>query len=157
MSAQSVDWTAIHAGLIAPFRPEEINWKPAGKTTPNTRVSLVAFIDSRAVADRLDSVVGLGNWSFNWEPVVVGNGEVLQAKGTLSIHGVSKSDVGSASNWEPSKGAISDALKRAAVLWGIGRYLYNLPSVMVTLDAHGKVPEESLATIRQRLAAKFAA
>jgi hypothetical protein len=157
MGAQSVDWTAIHAGLTAPFRPEEINWKPAGKTTPNTRVSLVAFIDSRAVAERLDSVVGLGNWSFNWEPVVVGNGEVLQAKGALSIHGVSKSDVGSASNWEPSKGAVSDALKRAAVLWGIGRYLYDLGRPSVMLDSNGKVPADTLAAIRKKLAARAVA
>jgi hypothetical protein len=73
------------------------------------------------------------------------------------IYGVSKSDVGTASNWEASKGAVSDALKRAAVMFSCGRYLYSLPAVTVTLDAQGHVPEETLAQIRKRLAARMIA
>jgi hypothetical protein len=34
---------------------------------------------------------------------------------------------------EAEKGALSDAFKRAAVCWGIGRYLYDLPNVWVPL------------------------
>ncbi len=36
------------------------------------------------------------------------------------------------------KGTISDGLKRAGVLWGIGRYLYRLPKVWVDFDAEHK-------------------
>ena len=35
---------------------------------------------------------------------------------------------------EAEKGRISDAFKRAAVHWGVGRYLYNLPNVWVPLN-----------------------
>ena len=42
------------------------------------------------------------------------------AKGTLTIHGVSKSDVGSASNFEQTLGTVSHCFKRAAVHWESG-------------------------------------
>ena len=157
METQSLDWTAIHQGLTAPFTPDEVEWKPAGKGGANARTSLVAFVSARVVAERLDSVVGCGGWAFDYEVLAMDDGEIKTCKGTLSIGGIAKSDVGSRSNWEPSKGAVSDALKRAAVLWGVARYLYSLPSVTVTLDSAGKVPTSMLATLRERLAARFAA
>jgi hypothetical protein len=39
---------------------------------------------------------------------------------------ISKEDGGENSDIEPVKGGLSDAFKRAAVSWGIGRYLYGL-------------------------------
>jgi hypothetical protein len=59
---------------------------------------------------------------------------------TLTILGVSKSDVGVPSFAEQLKGAYSDSLKRAAVKFGVGEYLYRLG----TLQAHyegGRVVE----------------
>lgn len=47
----------------------------------------------------------------------------------LTILGVSKQDVGTASMAEQMKGAHSDALKRAAVKFGIGAYLYDLKNL----------------------------
>ena len=102
-------------------------------------------------------MVGVGGWSFDWTPVVVEGGEVKAAKGMLTICGVSKSDIGTASNWEASKGAVSDCLKRAAIQFGLGRYLYALSAATVTLDAKGHVPAETLATTRKKLAVRIAA
>jgi hypothetical protein len=76
---------------------------------------------------------------------------LLVAKGTLTIFGVSKSDVGDASNFEGTKGTISDALKRAAVMFGVARYLYDLPQVWVTLE-NGRIPEATLKQLQMRLA-----
>jgi hypothetical protein len=157
MENQSVDWERITQELAAPFSVSSIEWKPTGKGGANVRTSLVAFVSARVVAERLDSVLGCGGWGFDYEVLAMDNGEIKTCKGVLSIGGISKSDVGSSSNWEPSKGAVSDALKRAAVLWGVARYLYTLPSVSVTLDGAGKVPESTLATLCERLAARFAA
>ena len=42
---------------------------------------------------------------------------------------------------EAEKGAISDAFKRAAVLFGIGRYLYELPNTWVQIDEYKKLKE----------------
>jgi len=148
---QVVDWTAIQGALAAPFEPAEVEWRAAtGKGGANKHVQLVAYISAAAVMDRLDQAVGAGNWSFDWQPLVVDT-EVRVAKGTLTIFHVSKSDIGTASNWEPSKGCVSDTLKRCAVLWGVGRYLRDLPQVGCTLDANGNIPEEMLAKLREAL------
>jgi hypothetical protein len=52
---------------------------------------------------------------------------------------IRKSDVGGESEQgdegDRSKAAVSDALKRAAVKWGIGRFLYRLPMQWVEWDA----------------------
>ena len=152
-----IDWQTVGAQLAAPFDPADVDWRPSGKAAANQRTSLVAYVDARAVQDRLDAVCGVGGWTFDWSPVVVDGSDVKVAKGVLTIHGVSKSDVGTASNWEPSKGAVSDCLKRAAVHFGVGRYLYELPAVVVALDASAKVPEETMTRIRERLAARAAA
>jgi len=48
-----------------------------------------------------------------------------------------KADGAGDSDVEAEKGALSDAFKRAAVRWGVGRYLYNLKSPWVALKAFG--------------------
>ncbi len=130
MEAQAIDWQRIRVALSAPFAPEQIDFRVQGGK-PFARDGkqygrVVAYIDSRTVAERLDDVVGPGAWSFDWEPLAMDKAEVVTVKGTLTIHGVGKADIGDAGETERSKAAVSDALKRAAVLWGIGRYLYDL-------------------------------
>ena len=44
-----------------------------------------------------------------------------------------KSDGSEESRFSPEKGAISGALKRAAVLFGVGRHLYAYPNVKTEL------------------------
>jgi hypothetical protein len=150
-TTQAIDWRALGLELRAPFAPDQVEWRPQGKTGPGKRVQLVPYIDARAVQDRLDEVVGPGAWAFELEPLVTDGGELKVARGRLTLHGVSKDDIGTASTFDPSKGAASDALKRAAVQWGIGRYLYDLPAVWVTLDEQGNVPAEKLAQLREAL------
>lgn len=159
MSEQDINWRAIGAALCAPFAPEAVEWRIAqGKGKPGERAQIVAFIDARDVAQRLDDVVTPGGWSFDWQPLHVdAQGNVQTARGSLTIHGVSKSDLGTASNFEASKGCVSDTLKRCAVLWGIGRYLYSLPQVWVTLDDKGHVPAAALDKLRAGLQRRMAA
>jgi hypothetical protein len=153
-TAATVDWQTVGAALRAPFPAESVEWRPQGKTgVGGKRVQLVAYVDARCIQERLDAVVGVGGWSFALTPLAVEGGELRVALGTLTVHGVSKSDVGTASQWEASKGCASDALKRAAVQFGIGRYLYALPQVWVDLDGEGHVPPAFLARLRTRLAA----
>jgi hypothetical protein len=89
-----------------------------------------SYITARQVQDRLDAVVGPGNWSTRYR---VHDGGAVEC--TLIIFGVSKADVGYSNNpdadpedpqyeHEPLKAAYSDAFKRAAVAWGCGRFLY---------------------------------
>jgi len=85
------------------------------------------YITARQVADRLDKVIGPGNWATAFRVLSVQD-HVVEC--TLSVFGISKADVGYSNNpdadneSEPLKAAFSDAFKRAAVQWGIGRWLY---------------------------------
>ena len=139
------------AALRAPFEPGQVSWRMQGKPNAQGKGQVVAYVDARDVMDRLDDVVGVENWSFDWTPIVTDDKGLLVAKGTLTIFGVSKSDVGDASTFEGTKGTISDALKRAAVMFGVARYLYDLPQVWVTLE-NGRIPEATLKQLQQRLA-----
>jgi hypothetical protein len=64
---------------------------------------------------------------------------------------VAKADAGSASNFEQTLGAVSHCFKRAAVHWGIGRYLYSLPASWVAVERGGRIPEAVLSDLRTRL------
>ena len=57
---------------------------------------------------------------------------------------VTKSDGAGDTGTEGEKGAISDAKKRAAVQFGIGRYLYAIKLNWVDLDKYGKFKPPSL-------------
>lgn len=150
----SEQWREIARGLQAPFARTDVEFRVQGRANDSTgRAQVVAYVDARVVQDRLDDVVGPGNWSFDWEPVAIENGQVMLAKGTLTILGVSKSDIGSASNFEQSLGCVSHAMKRAAVHWGIGRYLYGLPMTWVNVEKGGRLSDATIASLRNSLPA----
>lgn len=132
----------IHELLAAPFDPREVKWKP--QMVKQNRCLAIAYIDARLVMDRLDDELGSFNWKTSYE--VLADGSVIC---TLSIRlpgtqeWVSKQDVGSLSEQPDAgdrlKAAFSDALKRAAVQFGIGRYLYRLPHQWVDYDPNKKM------------------
>lgn len=154
----SEQWRAVARRLQAPFERGDVEFRVQGRVSDSSgRAQVVAYVDARVVQDRLDDVVGPGNWSFDWEPVAIENGQVMLAKGTLTILGVAKSDIGSASNFEQSLGCVSHALKRAAVHWGIGRYLYGLPMTWVNVEKGGRLSDATVASLRNALPAPIVA
>jgi hypothetical protein len=118
------------------FDPQDVQWRISATSADKTRGAAVPYIDARAVMDRLDEAVGPANWSdeYTFGP----NGAVL-CRLSLRIDGewVVKSDGAEFSDVEPVKGGVSDALKRAAVKWGVGRYLYRIPDQWVPIVARG--------------------
>lgn len=132
--------------LAAPFPDSAISWRigstnidkktgqPRGEKKPSGIA--LAYIDARDVQNRLDAVCGVANWSDKY--IETEKGRVICTL-ALRINGewISKSDGAGDSDVESEKGAISDALKRAAVKWGIGRYLYDMESPWVELEARG--------------------
>jgi hypothetical protein len=157
---ESIDWGRIGAALTAPFDPAIVEWRVQGRPKAGKRRQVVAYVSARVVAQRLDDAVGCGNWAFTYTPLVVDGGTLRIAQGRLSVFGVPKEDIGEAGAIEPSLGCVSHTLKRCGTLWGIGRYLYELPAVWATLDAEGKIAEATLQKLREgleRLAAKAAA
>jgi hypothetical protein len=87
------------------------------------------YADARAVAQRLDDVLGLTGWEFE---VAVADAARGVVKGTLHIvvdgKTVIHEDFGypnSTQDDEPLKSAASDALRRCAAQIGVGRSLYS--------------------------------
>ena len=116
--------------LGAPFPDDEIDFLPRGNWEGKARA--LAYIDARTVMRRLDAVVGPAHWSFDFDPL---SADGKMVRGKLTVLGVTKCDAGEgASEDEVLKSAVSDALKRCAVHFGIGRYLYYLPSVWAPYD-----------------------
>lgn len=119
----------IQANLLSPM-PYKFRLQSAkyGKAT------VVSYIDSRQVQDKLDEAVGAENWQVNYEVV---KGNLFASIGILTPNGwVWKSDCGTESNIEKEKGEASDSFKRAAVMWGIGRFLYSLPILTLKTAVH---------------------
>ena len=124
------------ANLSNPFKPSDIEWRAGQFTKDGTKVMLLAYITSRAVMDRLDAVVGPENWCASYEASPINNGlECRLSIRMINGEWVTKTDAAEPTQIESVKGAYSDALKRAAVQWGIGRYLYNLDNSWVAVTA----------------------
>ncbi len=130
---------AITTALAAPFEPTEVKFKP--QSVKGNRALALAYIDCRLVQDRLDEVLGVENWMDDYE--ILPEGSVI-CRLRLNIGGnwITKTDVGSLSEQpdggDRMKAAFSDALKRTAVKFGIGRYLYRLTAVWTDYDPQKK-------------------
>jgi len=122
--------------LKAPFPAEDVQWRAGATNREGAKALAMAYIDARAVMDRLDEVVGPMNWADTYNEW---KGNAVKAGiGIRNEEGwVWKFDGADDTNFEATKGGFSDAFKRAAVKWGIGRYLYQLPTVWVACQKSG--------------------
>lgn len=142
----------IMLALAEPFDPEEVKWKP--QAIKGNRCLAVAFVDARCVMDRLDDVMGVDGWQDDYEFLPDGS-VVCRLRLRFGSDWITKTDIGGQSE-QPDEGdrhkaAVSDALKRAAVKWGISRYIYRLPHNWVDYDEKTRrilrpptLPEEAL-------------
>ena len=125
--------------LAEPFSSQEIRWK--AQVVRGNRALAVAYVDARAVEDRLDAVFGVDGWQDAYHLLPNGN-VVCKLRVKIGNDWIEKSDVGSQSDQpdegDRTKSAFSDALKRAAVKLGIGRYLYRLPQQWVDYDQNSR-------------------
>jgi hypothetical protein len=126
---------AITRALAVPFDPSEVRFKPA--VVSGNRALALAYVDARVIQDRLDDVLGVAGWQDDYECLADGS-VVCRLRLKLGDTWVTKVDVGGPSEQPDGgdrlKAAFSDALKRAAVKFGIGRYLYRLPAQWVDYD-----------------------
>jgi len=132
----------IQEALQKPFDPKLIKFRPGSKAKNSQKHMVLAYIDARQVMDRLDDVVGADNWQTEfYESASRGNAIYCKLSVRINNEWLVKEDVGTDSKTEAEKGAVSDALKRAAVSWGIGRYLYDLPTWWVVYEGWDFVGE----------------
>lgn len=118
--AKSTTWKAILNQLKSPFPPELIKFRSGGGGM------MLGYIDARDVMKRLDDVMGPENWQDEYHEVNGGIVCVLKLRNGEDGEWISKSNGSNFTKIESVKGGVSGALKRAAVNWGIGRYLYYL-------------------------------
>jgi len=133
--------------LARPFPEGSIHWRPGStnakkiqretgdKYAKPTKGIPLAYIDARDVMERLDDVVGPDMWQCRYPfpgccEIGIYNAEIEQW--LWRANGAGATDI------EGEKGQYSDAFKRAGVLWGIGRYLYDLPNTWEDMNEYGK-------------------
>lgn len=123
--------------LECPFPPHSVSWRIGRKSKDGKSAVLLAYIDARDVMERLDRACGFENWQCRYN---LADSGVLICELGIRVNGewLWRANGAGDTQVEAEKGKCSDAFKRAAVLWGIGRYLYGLPSPRVAIDQYGK-------------------
>lgn len=112
-----------------PFSPEDIEWRiqQSGKTRDGKVWAMVlAYVTNRAIMKRTDDVCGKAGWRNEYRDIPNNGGVECGISIKIDSEWVTKWDAAENTQVEAVKGGRSGAMKRAAVQWGIGRYLYNL-------------------------------
>lgn len=128
--------------LAEPFPPEKISWRIQSTAKPENKfvkwVMIIPYIDGRDVMNRLDSILGPAGWKDEYRTEITL--DIPGAICRLSIfdgeNWIAKEDGADARSNKGGesmqfKGLLSDALKRAAVKFGIGRQLYDMDPVYI--------------------------
>lgn len=117
--------------LTAPILPNEIEWRVQSQTSTG-KLIVVPYINNRCVMHRFDAAFGAENWTSEFREI--SNGFLCRLTVTINDREVYREDGASKTNIEPEKGGISDAMKRAAVQFGLGRCLYDYPRVFIECE-----------------------
>ena len=131
--------------LKEPFKADDIEWRLSrcGTNTKGIWGIALAYVTNRAIQNRLDEVVGPDNWKNEFQLIPSGGalcGISIRVKHSdNSEEWITKWDGSDNSDIEATKGGLSGAMKRAAVQFGIGRYLYNLTESFVNISENGKM------------------
>lgn len=125
--------------LQKPFPAEDIEWRVShARMTRNGPQALVlAYVTNRAIMERLDEVFGIAGWKneySEWRD----KGVKCTLTCKVGDEWISKEDGADVTDMEATKGGFSASMKRTAVQWGIGRYLYNLDQTWVDVKERGQ-------------------
>jgi len=125
--------------LKKPFPLKDMEWKvQSAGVAQNGKIwaRVLTYITARAIQDRLDHVVGGENWKNEFAAAPQGGvlcGISLRILGEwiTKWNGAENTDI------EGVKGGLSNAEKRCASEWGIGRYLYGLETEFAEICENG--------------------
>ena len=121
--------------LADPFEEHDIEWRvqQSGVTAKQKPwVMVIPYITNRAIQQRLDDVVGIDAWENIYQEAAAGKGYLCGLKVRFGDKWITKWDGSEYTQIEALKGALSGAMKRCAVQFGIGRYLYSLDTEFAT-------------------------
>lgn len=121
-------------------QPIPFSWRVQSRTKDRSKALCTAYIDARDVMRVLDQHCF---WEVEYKEI---NGFIFAGIG-ISLDGAKywRWDCGQRIENDPQdqmydqagKSAASDAFKRAAVMWGVGRFLYDLEMVSLQCDDKG--------------------
>lgn len=139
------DTKDIQAQLLEPFDPLEIEWRiqQSGLSKGKKWAMVLAYVTNRAIMERLDEVFGIDGWQNEYQFMPDG-GVVCGIKCKFGTDWVIKYDGADKTAIEATKGGLSNAMKRAAVQYGVGRYLYRLETTFVTLVEGSGATEDDI-------------
>lgn len=121
----------IQRELKQPFSQSDLEWRVQqsgiGKNE-KPYAMVLAYVTNRAIMNRLDEVLSVGGWRNEFLPLPnsVGDGALCGISIKIDGEWITKYDGADNTSIEATKGGLSGAMKRAAVQWSIGRYLYDL-------------------------------
>jgi len=116
--------------LKRPFPAGAIKWRIGQTTKDGSKAMALAYLDAREVYRRLDDVCGVGGWQDKL--IEIKDGFICELSIKMpSGEWITKTDSADFTDIESIKGGASSAVKRAAAVWGVGRYLYYMPTVWV--------------------------
>lgn len=137
-SARPSETRSLFALLASPFEADELEWRVgrAGIKDGKPWASVVLYIDARAARNRLNTVVGHENWRVAYSN---GPGNGVLASLSIRVDGewITKQDGADTTDIAPTKGGISASFKRAAAVWGIGEYLYDVGAAWAEFHTRG--------------------
>lgn len=131
-----MDEKEIQEKLSAPFYPNEIEWRVGATSADKKSGIALPYITNRAIMNRLDDIFGICGWKNEF--IITDKSKICGLSLLFDGIWITKYDGADDTNIEATKGGISNAMKRAAVQWGIGRYLYKLPTMWVPIEQIGK-------------------
>lgn len=142
--------------LELPFSFEEIEWRVLRVSKKKPVAQVAAYVDSRAIQKRLDEVVGRENWQNEFATVTGKDNASTTHICKLSIYypergeWITKSDGAGCTDVEPIKGGLSNAFKRSASMWGIGRYLYELKNIWASIDEYKAIEQHEYIELKRK-------
>lgn len=120
------------------FYPDELEWRvqQSGTGKKGIWAKVLAYVTNRAIQERLDEVCGKANWRNEYKEGPDG-GTLCGISIRCGEEWITKWDGAENTQVEAVKGGLSSAMKRAAVQWGIGRYLYDLEVMWANVHDKG--------------------
>lgn len=139
MGVQPERLKALADPIPVEFLPNSIM---ESKQKKGTYVAMAfGYVRVQGVLNHLDKVLGPENWSVDYEPLESPNPTFLcRLRVKVGFEWVEKSAVGASDEKDGKafKAAQTDALKRAAAAWGVGKFLQDIPKRWVACETYSK-------------------
>lgn len=127
----------IEEKLKEKFAEDDIEFRVGSTNREKTMGLALAYVQARAIQNRLDEVIGFQHWKVSYQEVTGG----FLCRLSLCIDGewITKEDGAPITEFESIKGGISNAFKRVASSgFGIGRYLYDYKNNWYPIKPQGR-------------------